>query len=214
MPVAGIRRLTGKSTGLHRYGLEYGPEIRKQWQEWYTANKDYFYSPAKPKPSWGRPRVLVDVEAKIAGQTTVAYRKIHPRIKFDEIKAWTPGTGDGEVERLLFLDPAQRAGQWSRYPVARFDSRPAQLADAPLVGRAGRGRRCLRHRDQTLGERRPPGVEGRSREDPRSKRADAGRSNEPLRKWAIERIDLMERFAKELTGKPLTRMTRTSFWLA
>ena len=144
VPVAGIRRLTGKSTGLHRYGLKYGPEVRKQWQEWHTANKDYFYSPAEPRPYWGRSRVLVDVEAMIAGQTTAAHRKIHPRIKFDEIKTWTPDTGDErKLKELLFLDPARRDGQWSRYPVARFDSRPASLADAPLVGRKGRGCRCL-----------------------------------------------------------------------
>ena len=37
---------------------------------------------------------------------------------------------------------------------------------------------------------------------PRSKPFDADGSNEPLRKWAIERIDLMQRFGKELTGKP------------
>src|SRR5262249_25064585 len=87
--------LTGKSTGLGRFGLQYGPKVRKQWQEWHAANKDYFYSPAEPKPSsWGRPNVLVDVEAMIAGQPTVAYRKNHPRVKFDEIKAWAPGTGD------------------------------------------------------------------------------------------------------------------------
>lgn len=66
-----LDRLTGKSTGLGRFGLEYEPKIGKQWQEWHAAHKDYFYSPAERKPSsWVRPIVLVDVEAMIAGQPT------------------------------------------------------------------------------------------------------------------------------------------------
>src|SRR5262249_33210735 len=88
-------QLTGKELGIdHKFGSAYTPEFRTQWQSWYESNKDYLYTPSKPRrssDSWGVDRVLVDFEAKLAAKPTAVYRKEHPWIDYEEIKAWRDG---------------------------------------------------------------------------------------------------------------------------
>jgi hypothetical protein len=198
-----LGRLTGKSTGMGRFGLEYGPKVRKQWQEWHTANKDYFYSPAEPKPSsWGWPNVLIDVEAMIAGQPTVAYRKNHPRVKFDEIKTWAPGAGD--KRKLKDFCFSVLRDSLNRDAVRSLGSIHDPRALETLHWLAAKAEDVDDCYDViwTLGERGDPTSKVVLEKIPGSKLADPARSNEARRKWAIERIDLLQRFGKELTGKP------------
>src|SRR5260370_5266311 len=78
-----LGRLTGKGTGIGRFGIHHTPCVRKQWQTWYESHKNYLYSPSNPKPaSWALAKILVDVEAKLAGKPTAAYRKDHPWIAY------------------------------------------------------------------------------------------------------------------------------------
>ncbi len=95
-------QLTGMELGIHhKFSPEYTPEFRKQWQAWYESNKGYLYTPSKPKRTaygWGRDRILVDVEAKLAAQPTTAYRKEHPWIAYEDIKTWRD---DPAYERKL-----------------------------------------------------------------------------------------------------------------
>src|SRR5262249_30894101 len=56
-------QLTGMELGIHhKFSPAYTPEFRKQWQAWYESNKDYLYTPSKPRLTtygWGRDRILV-----------------------------------------------------------------------------------------------------------------------------------------------------------
>src|SRR5262249_6063703 len=85
-------QLTGMELGIdHKWSPEYTHEFRTKWHTWYESNKDYLYTPSKPKLStysWGRDRVLVDFEAKLAARPTTAYRKEHPWVDYEEIKTW------------------------------------------------------------------------------------------------------------------------------
>jgi hypothetical protein len=85
-------QITGLELGIdHKYSPSYTPEFKTQWQAWHEANKDYLYTPAKPKLTsyrWAGDRVLIDVEARLAGQPTKAFRKEHPWITYEEIKNW------------------------------------------------------------------------------------------------------------------------------
>lgn len=85
-------QLTGMELGIHhKFSPDYTPEFRAQWRTWYETNKDYLYTPSKPKLtvySWDRDRVLVDLEAKVAHTTTAVYRQNHPWIAYEQIKIW------------------------------------------------------------------------------------------------------------------------------
>jgi len=67
-------QLTGIELGIdHKFSPAYTPKFRAEWQTWYEKNKDYVYTPSKPKvppSSWGRDRVLVHFEAKLAANPT------------------------------------------------------------------------------------------------------------------------------------------------
>ena len=85
-------QLTGLELGIHhKFSPPYTPEFKTQWLAWHEANQDYLYTPVKPKLTsyrWAGDRVLIDVEARLAGQPTKAFRREHPWITYEEIKNW------------------------------------------------------------------------------------------------------------------------------
>ena len=115
--VFALKELTGLMQGLaYKFNTKYTPEVRVRWQAWHETNKDYLYTPPKPKPTlfathWQR--VAVDIEAKIAGRPTTAFRNDHPWIAYEEIAAWRP---DPAYERKLwnfcFTEVVNHHGTW------------------------------------------------------------------------------------------------------
>jgi len=206
-----LGRLTGKNTGIGRFGMEYTPDVRKEWQGWYASHKDYLYSPSQPKPpSWGLARVLVDFEAKLAAQPTFDYRKAHPWITYDEIKIWRE---DLDYERNLkdfcfsiILNSSSREMVRS---LGRIRDPRALSALHKLCSYAEDVEHCY-DIIWTLEERGDPSSKPFLESIPRSMR-EVSDSNEPRRLRAIERIRLLQRFDKVLKDKPFDAEDQTTY---
>ncbi len=208
-------QLTGMELGIHhKFSPEYTPEFRTEWQVWYESNKDYLYTPSKPKQttySWGRDKVLVDVEAKLAARSTSAYRKENPWVTYEDIKTWRDGPA---YERNL--------KDFCFSVILNFSWNPHGYAPREAV-RAGSGRirdpralaalhkLCTFAEDiqscydliWTLEEIGDPSSIPVLEKIPRSKvELNEPYSNEPKRLSAIARLRLLEKYGKELKGKP------------
>ena len=100
--VYALWQITGKELGIHHKLFEgYDPKARGAWEAWHRANKDYLHTlptPRKTAYSWSRDRVLVDLEARIAGIPTREFRKNHPWVSYEEIRGWREGP---EYEKKL-----------------------------------------------------------------------------------------------------------------
>jgi hypothetical protein len=193
-----LGQFTGKRTGIERFGMRYTPDIRKRWQLWYESNKDYLYSPSRPKPtSWGLAKILVDFEAKLAAQPTSDYRKNHPWIAYDEIKIWRE---DPDYERKLkdfcFSVILNSSGREMVRSLGNIRDARALSALHKLCSYA----EDVEHSYDliwTLQERGDPSSIPVLEKIPRSTKV-VSNSNEPSRLHAIERIRLLQRFGKEL----------------
>jgi HEAT repeat protein len=212
-------QLTGIRPNYHRLRTpEYSSEVRDQWLAWFAANKDYLYSPPASTPIGlvpARGQVLLDLEAKIAGTTSSAYRRDHPWITFAEISTWRDHPA---YERCLrdycfsvLLNPKTsahghlpRAATWAlgllRDPkaLAALHALCAMAADV----------------DQTNELLIALGVRGDPSSLPVIARIPAAKDGghyEVRRKYEFERIRLLEKFGRQLAGKPFDLDQRTDF---
>jgi HEAT repeat protein len=206
-------QLTGMELGInHKFGQEYSPKFRKQWQAWYESNKDYLYTPAMPKPaswSWGRDRVLVDIEAKLTGQPTTTYRKEHPWIGYEEIKTWRNDRAyEQKLKDYCFSVILNRSWNgWGHAPAETV--RALGRIQAPRALTALHAL-CELVKDVhncgalvwALEERGDPSSIPFLAKIPRSKKvSQESNSSEWSRLRAIERIQLLNKYRKELKGK-------------
>jgi HEAT repeat protein len=207
-------QLTGMELGIHhKFSPKYRPEFRKKWQTWHDSNKDYLYSPSKPKRTaynWGRDRVLVDLEARFAAKSTTAYRKEHPWIAYEDIKTWRE-------------DPAyeQKLKDFCFSIIVNLTWNPYGYAPGEAISSLGRihdpralsalHALCALADDSfgthgliwTLAEK------GDLSSIPFLLKIPRSRDVEPER--AIERIRLLEKYRKELKGKPFDSEEQTIF---
>ncbi len=90
-----LNRLTGERFGVHtKFYRDYAPSVRREWQEWHSANKDYLVRNHSDSGS----RMIVDGEAKFARRPASEYRREFPRVHFNEIARWR---NDADYERRL-----------------------------------------------------------------------------------------------------------------
>jgi hypothetical protein len=214
-------QLTGMELGIHhKFSPKYTPEFRKKWQAWYESSKDYLYTPPKPKLtlySWGRDRVLVDVEAKLAARPTTAYRKEHPWINYEDIKIWR---NDPAYEQRLkdFCFSVILNLSWNAHgpreairSLGRIRD-PRALSALHTLSTFAEDIRFCHDLIWTLEERGDPSSIPFLEKIPRSKVViHESDSEEPRRLRAIERIRLLEKYRHELKGKQLDPEQQTAF---
>src|SRR5262249_45055233 len=216
-------QLTGMELGIdHKWSPKYRPEFRAEWQAWYEANKDYLYTPSKPKLTlytWGRDRVLVDFEAKLAATPTDVYRRKHPWIPYEEIKIWRD---DPDYDRKLkdFCFSIILNLTWNPYghrpreaiqSLGRIQDPRALSALHALCGMVDNS---LATYDLlwTLEEKGDLSTIPFLEKIARSKGAEAlSDSTESRRLRALKRLRLLERYGKELKGKPFDAEDQTRF---
>jgi len=216
-------QLTGMELGIHhKFSPEYTPEFRTKWKTWYESNKDYLYTPSKPKPTaycWGRDRVLVDIEAKMAARPTSDYRKEHPWIAYEEIKTWRD---DPAYEQKLkdFCFSVILNLSWNPHGYAPREAvrslgpirDPRALSALHTLCAFAEDLGACHDLIWTLEERGDLASIPFLEKIPRSKDViQESDPNEPRRLRAIERIRLLEKYCKELTGKPLDAEQQTDF---
>jgi HEAT repeat protein len=207
--------LTGLELGIsHKFSPEYTPDFRKQWQTWYDTNKDYLYRASKSQPAantWGRGRVQVDVGAKLANRPTTAYREQHPWITYEEIKTWRD---DPAYQQKLkdFCFALILNLSWHHFAfVASADAIDAlgRIHDPRAL--AALHRLCALAEDaddcfgliEALAERGDPSsIQVLERIPPSKPGSEWAVLIERKRKRALERIRLLQKYHKELEGKP------------
>lgn len=90
--VYALWQLTGIEMGIdHKGFVPWDPDIRSRWEDWYEENGPYLYTAEdsrRGQASWGRDRVLVDLEAKNAGVPREEFRRAKPCVRFNEIAEW------------------------------------------------------------------------------------------------------------------------------
>jgi HEAT repeat protein len=216
-------QLTGMELGIHhKFSPAYTPEFRTAWRAWYETNRDYLYTPSEPHRTaynWGRDRVLVDVEAKLAGRPTADYRREHPWIAFAEVRDWRD---DPAYERRLkefclslLVSHTQTAhGYGSRDAILSLAHvrDPRALATLHALCATAGDTVCGSALMWALEERGDPAsipvLEKipRADEDP-----DQYGSGEQRRARALEHIRLLQKYGHELRGKSLGREQQTMF---
>ena len=216
-------QLTGMELGIHhKWSREYTAEFRVEWRNWYDTNKEYLYTPSKPKLtlySWGRDQVLVDLEARFAHTPTAAYRRKHPWITYEEIKNWRD---DPDYERKLkdFCFSLILNLTWNPYghtPREAIRSLgliqdPRALAALHALCEIADNSFATFDLIWTLEERGDPSSIPFLEKIPRSKNeGEQSDSIEPRRLRAIERIRLLQRYSNELKGKPFDAEQLTHF---
>jgi HEAT repeat protein len=217
-------QLTGMELGIdHKFSPAYTPEFRKQWQAWYESNKDYLYTPSNPKLSsynWGLDRVLVDVEAKLASAPTDVYRKKHPWIAYENIKTWRDDAAYQEKLKDFCFSLIVNLS-WNAYghhpreavrSLGRIRDRRALSVLHALCAIADADSFATHDLIWTLEERGDPSSIPFLEKIPRSaKDQEPWRSNEFRRSAAVERIRLLQRYGKQLEGKPFDIEQKTWF---
>jgi hypothetical protein len=214
-------QLTGMELGInHKFSTKHTPEFRAKWQAWYKTNKDYLYTPSKPKLTayaWARDRVLVDLEAKFAAVSTAVYRQKHPWIPYEEIKIWRNDPAyQRKLESFCFSlilnltwNPYGRAPREAIRSLGRIRDPRALSALHALCGMADDS---IATHDLvwTLGEKGDPSSIPFLEKIPRAKgKRTLSDSIERKRLRAIERIRLLQRYGKELEGKPFNAEQQT-----
>lgn len=208
-------RLTGIPLGIgSKFSPPYTPEFRTQWRAWYEANRDYLYSPPAAVGAaarWRRAPVRVDVEAKLAGRPTAAYRRDRPWVAYEEIQDWRD---DPAYQRKLrdfcfsvILNPSSGGDRYtSRDTICAL----VQVRDPRAV--AALHALCARAADAetadellwAIKERADPAFLPFIEAAPRA--ADPKREADhyaPRRRYAADRIRLLTKYRAELVGKPL-----------
>jgi hypothetical protein len=215
-------QLTGMELGIHhKFSPKYTPEFRANWQAWYEANKDYLYSPSKPRLttySWGWDRVLVDQEAKLAAMPTDVYRREHAWIPYEEIKIWR-NAPDYEQKLKNFCFSIILNLTWNPHGLNTGEGLPslrrvrdprALSALHTLCGMADVS--IARVLIWVLGEKGNPSSIPYLEKIPRSKDEETrSDSIERARLDAIRRIRLLQKYSKELEGKPFDTEQQTYF---
>jgi HEAT repeat protein len=214
---------TGLELGIHhKWSPKYKPEFRNTWQTWYESNKDYLYTPSKPRLTlycWANDRVLVDFEAKLAANPTAAYRKEHPWIAYEEIKTWRD---DPAYEQRLkdfclsmILNLAWNPyGHCPREAIRSLGLIKNPRALSALHALCAMADDSLATHDLiwTLEERGDLSSIPFLEKIPRSKHEnDEVLAIEPKRVRAIERIRLLEKYGNKLKGKPFDAEQQTYF---
>jgi len=216
-------RLTGIDLGINgKFSPDYSPEFRAAWQAWHEANRAFLYTPPEPTRAGShldRHRVLVDLEAKIAGTPSAAYRREHPWIGLAEVKDWRD---DRAYERGLrdfclsvLINPTSSAyGDPSREAIRALGAVPdpralaalhTLCAAAPDTGAAFDLITALEERGDASSL---PVIE----RIPRPKDAQPGRdAGERRRASAVERLRLLTKYGRELAGKPFDAEQQTNF---
>jgi hypothetical protein len=207
-------QLTGMELGIHhKFNPAYTPEFRAQWWAWYESNRDYLYTPPAPKKTaygWGRDRVLVDIEAKLVGRPTAAYRAEHPWIDFEEIRHWRDDPAYEQKLKDFCLSMVVNLS-WNAYGFA-----PREAVRA--LGRVRDPRAlttlhalCALAEDAddahdliwTLDERGDPSSIPVIEKIPRPKNPRWKEDGDnPRRAYALERLRLLEKYRQQLQGKP------------
>jgi hypothetical protein len=217
-----LGRLTDMDLGLSKFGPPYTPEFRKQWQAWYESNRDYLYTPREPRSiaaGGGRARVLVDVEAKLAGQPAATYRKGHPWVACEDIKTWRDDPAyEQKLKDFCFsviLNLSYKP--YGHHPpeairaLGRVRDPRALSALHALCGMTDALWLDVHDLIWTLEDRGDPSSIPFLEKIPRATgQAD---SIEPARSAALERIRLLQRYGKELRGKPFDPDQQTNFML-
>jgi HEAT repeat protein len=216
-------QLTGMELGIHhKFSRDYTPAFRTQWQTWYEANKDYLYTPTKPKRtaySWGRDRVLVDVEAKLVSRPTAVYREEHPWIDYEEIKSWRD---DAAYERKLanfcfslIVNLSWNAHGYAPREAIRSLGRihdPRAIPTLHALCALAEDEHDAHDLIRTLEERADPSSIAILEKIPRAKDAKPeADANGSRRSRAIERIRLLEKYGKELKDKPFDAELQTQY---
>jgi hypothetical protein len=212
-------RLTGIRLNHHRlYTPKYSPEVQDQWRGWYAANKDYLYSPPEPKRVGTLPpqsQVLLDFEAKVAGTPSSEYRRDHPWITLDEVSTWQD---DAAYERRLrdycfsvLLNPRGSAHDYlprdATWALGRLRDPRAMAALHSLCAMAA-------DVDQTSDLLIALGIRGDPSSLPVIARIPAAKGSghyEDRRKYELERIRLLQKFGRQLVGKPFDLDQQTEF---
>jgi hypothetical protein len=87
-----LEHITGTNLGLFATTFSDNfTENRLKWIAWWESNCDYLdaaNSPIRTNNGKTRQKLFVDLEAKVAGQPTSKYRKVHPRVDYHEIETW------------------------------------------------------------------------------------------------------------------------------
>jgi hypothetical protein len=216
-------QLTGMELGIHhKFSPKYTSEFRTKWLGWYKMNKDYLYTPPKPKLTaygWGRDQVLVDLEAKFAGIPTAIYRQKHPWIPYEEIKNWRDDPAyQQKLKSFCFSlilnltwNPYGYAPREAIRSLGRIQDPRALSALHALCGMADDSF-ATHDLVWTLGEKGDPSAIPFLEKIPRSKgEKTPWDSIERTRLRAIERIRLLEQYGKELEGKPFNPEQQDNF---
>jgi HEAT repeat protein len=231
-----LRELTGMDLGNRDwFAPAYSPQVRSDWGNWYAANKNYLYTPPGPAGQFrtGRGwdpfdleacprlnRVMLDLEAKITGTPTAAYRRARPLISYEEIRIWR----DGPVYEVrlrdfcfqVLLNPTDTAhGYLPRGAIRALgiisDPRALEALHA-MCGLAG----DLDDASElvtVLGERGDPSSLPVIEKIPPAKPRSGHEPDERRRKYAAERIRLLQKYPGEVTGKPFGPEQQTDYLL-
>jgi HEAT repeat protein len=216
-------QLTGIELGIHhKFSPRYSPEFRERWRAWYEWSKDCLYSPSEPQlAAYGRrrERVLVDLEALFAGQLTAAYRKAHPWIAYEEVKAWRDGPAyEHKLKDFCF----SLILNLTRHPYP-YGSREAirslgLLRDARAL--SALHAMCAMAKEDlashalvaTLEERGDPSSIPFLKKIPLSRgRTPESDPGAPGRLGSIQLIRLLQKYSKELKGKPFDAEEQADF---
>src|SRR5262249_3442670 len=165
--------------------------------------------PRRSSDSWGVDRVLVDFEAKLAAKPTAVYRKEHPWIDYEEIKAWRDGPDyEQKLKDFCFSTILNPHGIRSLGHIRDPRALAALHSMCALTDGSIPTDRLIR----TLEERSDPSfVPWLKKLRPPDDTKPGRESIERLRKRAIERIRLLEKYSKELKDKPLDSEQQTNY---
>jgi HEAT repeat protein len=210
-----LGKLTGAGCGDYE---NYTPECRQGWKARYESCNDYLFAVAKPTQfPWAR--IQIDVEAKMAGQATSAYREEHPWIAYDDIKVWRDDPAY-QLQLKNYCFSVILNSSW--HPHAYVDWRAHQALGRIRDPRALAAvhKLCTYAKDlddchslmPALGERGDPSsipvLEALARSN---KVTEEPHRYEEYRVEAIERIQLLRKHGDKLKGKPFDAPQQIDF---